>query len=272
MFVKLDVDYTMKVPFAPRKKVSSKLVKVGIVFIDNCFFYSFFKQDGELVCGKVEDRMQLEKQLSQQFQLEAKHLLYISVLPIHLVWHKRYLCPQALTQYEVAQQVYSMLENDVPNDGMPIWFDYVYQGQQIDLYVVKQKNAEAELAKYRQFDLNILDVLPRVLLRAFYYEIQPDKTETLLYCYCAEQTIFILYSSLNTEIVVSQSSLAQSWSRFQERFANRFSKMVIYQEQSEERDLSQLGLPENHILLEAKSQYAFLSLGCALWGEGIGAK
>lgn len=48
--------------------------------------------------------------------------------------------------------------------------------------------------------------------------------------------------------------------------------MVIYQEQSKESNLSQIELPKNYILLEPKAQYAFLSLGCALWGEDISAK
>ncbi|MFC0308978.1 hypothetical protein ACFFHK_04565 [Gallibacterium trehalosifermentans] len=206
--------------------------------------------------------------LTKQYRYAAQQILYVSVLPIHLVWRRSYHYPQKLTQYVLEQQVYHLLENDLPHDGSPIWFDYIYQGEYLDLYVVKQHNAQQEIEKYYPLPLSILDVFPRVLLRAFRHLSERNATESVLYCYYAEQCIFLLDSPFKTELFVTQEDFYSSWEKYITAFRNNFSRIILFQtDKHQSVDITAIINHENVQQITTLSEGEFICLGCALWGR-----
>ncbi|MFC0322606.1 hypothetical protein ACFFHT_03370 [Gallibacterium melopsittaci] len=258
----------MKVAFPLRKKGKKHTVRVGVYFISNCFYYSFFTIEQQFISGITEDIGQLTTLLVKQYHYTKQQILYVSVLPMHLVWRTRYHYPQKTTQYLLEQQVYHLLETDLPHDGSPIWFDYLYQDDYLELYVVKQQNAEQEIEKYLPLQLNVLDVFSRVLLRAFRYLINKKSSETVLYCYYAEQCIFLLDSPYKTEILVIQEDFPNGWEKFTTSFNVKFSTCVLFQsEKRKSEDITAVINYENVQQLSTLSEGELISLGCALWGQ-----
>lgn len=267
--LQLSIDYTMKVIFPPRKKGTNTTFRVGVYFLSDCFHYALLDINHEISTGKVKDIAALTTMLTQQYRQRLSQTIFVSALPNHLVWRQNIHVPETLNQYALEQHIYHILEHELPSDGQAVWFDYSYQQANLELYVVKQHHAEQELAKYSPLSLNILDTLPRVLLRAFRYLSGKRGEENVLYCFYTENPMFILDSSYKTEVFYAYEDFATSWHKAQDYFSRRFAKVVVFN--ATEQDEGALTSCETAELqqLPKMSQGQFIALGCVLWGLDV---
>lgn len=270
MFFNLSVDYTMKVAFPPRKKAKKHSIRVGVFFVSNCFYYTLITANDEINSGVASTINELIELLTVQYRCHLQQIVFISVLPQHLIWRKSVYVSQPLHQYALEQQLYHILENDLPNDGAPIWFDYLYRQESLDVYVIKQQSAEQELGKYSPLSLQVLDVLPRTLLRAFRYLSGKSQQEKVLYCFCAEQLIFLVDSPNKTEMLFSQEDFAASWHKLASTFAQNCSSIIILQTAEQtEIDFTVIEQRDEVQILPTMAAGEFITLGCVLWGLDV---
>ncbi|OBX11822.1 hypothetical protein QV07_01170 [Gallibacterium genomosp. 3] len=270
MFCNLGDDYTMKAIFPPRKKGKKQTVNIGIFYLSNCFYYTFLSKELEVKSGCVESINRLQQYLIDKYQLDLRYVRYVSVLPFHLIWRKSYYYPQTLTQYAIEQQVYHLLEHELPIEREQVWFDYCYQQQHLEIYAVRQEYAEQEIAKYVPLKLGVLDVLPRVLLRAFRHLSSNCSVGNTLYCYFTTSLILLLDLPQKTDVFVSQENIAFNLEKYLTELNQTINTIVVFQDQDTEQiDLSSVS--EKYLIqqLPKISVSEFICLGCALWGQNV---
>ena len=149
-----------------------------------------------------------------------------------------------------------------------MWFDYIStplkQGFRLEITAIREASAQTYLQDFQPFRINVLDVVPHSILRAFQYLLNEQvRSENTLFLFQEDDYCLVICErSQQLQILQSHENLTALYEQFIERFEGQFEQVFVYQIPS-----SHTPLPENWQRVE--TDLPFIALGNALWQKDL---
>ncbi|QDJ12498.1 hypothetical protein CEP45_00955 [Mergibacter septicus] len=262
----------MKAKGKAEKKVQT--FPIGVIYKQQCFYAAWFEAE-KIRFFQTNDITVLQQHLNEvlkKLKIAYKNCCLITSIPSHLCWHTQKSIPYQFNNYEIYLHVMNLLKQELPQDNEEIWFDYNINGQRLDLYAIKRNYATDITDQFLPLAINVLDIFPHVLLRAFKYFSTSNQTDTLFCYYTEQQLYFLLETAENlfsfSSSLATKSNFSQITQQISPKLTPSLSHCIIYQNVN----LPALNfdfLPPQCRIEYLKSEIGcekFLALGCALWG------
>lgn len=204
--------------------------------------------------------------LQQSYRDHRSHLRFIASIAAHLTWSKTLILPQHLSEQECWQQCRFVLEKELPIPLNELWFDFrstpLTQGFRLDVSAIRKTSAEEYLQRFQPFRLDVLDLAPNSVLRAFRYLIgEKVRSENTLFLFEDENGCLALSErSQQSRVLQSSENLTALFAQFQQRFPEPIEQVFVYQSPHCRTDLPADWQP-------VETDLPFLALGNALWGR-----
>lgn len=206
--------------------------------------------------------------LKIQFQGKTFPLQFVASISAHLIWSKVLMLPQLLNSQECHQQCKFVIEKELPISLDELWFDYIStplkQGFRLEITAIREASAQTYLQDFQPFRINVLDVVPHSILRAFQYLLNEQvRSENTLFLFQEDDyCLAICERSQQSQILQSHENLTVLYEQFTERFEGKLEQVFVYQ------------IPSSHTeLLEnwqrVETDLPFVALGNALWQKDL---
>ena len=206
--------------------------------------------------------------LKIQFQGKTFPLQFVASISAHLIWSKVLMLPQLLNSQECHQQCKFVIEKELPIPLDELWFDYIStplkQGFRLEITAIREASAQTYLQDFQPFRINVLDVVPHSILRAFQYLLNEQvRSENTLFLFQEDDyCLAICERSQQSQILQSHENLTVLYEQFTERFEGKLEQVFVYQ------------IPSSHTeLLEnwqrVETDLPFVALGNALWQKDL---
>lgn len=242
---------------------------VGVTLIENgiCAVWQDRKQRWQY--HRAASPAELYHHFMQLFAGTKFECLFFIAAPAYLVWQTTKIYPHTLTEFEAYQQAQHIVAQEMPKDDDEVLTDYTFLENRLDIFAIKHDNVLFLAKQYVPLMITALDIMPRVLLRAFKHKKAQLNSQTL-YLYYGEQEHYAIVHTAQKTYYTSKSdcSLEELYAHFQQQFDLTITHYEIYSEpQHKQLDLS--FLPENATfnVLPVLKRGEFVALGCALWGN-----
>ena len=208
------------------------------------------------------------QQLKTQYQGKTFSLQFVASISAHLTWSKVLMLPQILNAQECHQQCKFVIEKELPIPLEELWFDYIStplkQGFRLEITAIREASAKTYLQDFQPFRINVLDVVPHSILRAFQYLLNEQvRSENTLFLFQEDDyCLAICERAQQSQILQSHENLIALYEQFTERFEGQFEQVFVYQIPS-----SYTLLPEHWHRIE--TDLPFIALGNALWQKDL---
>ena len=249
----------------PRKQLKQK---IGVSKQqDNLYFVwldEFYKVQSICLNGQQKD---IFPQLLSHLSQKANQCCFIGSISPHLTWSKTLILPQTLNAQECEQQCRFILQKELPIPLDELWFDYLSmplkQGFRLDITVIRQESAKAELAKYLPLKLTALDLLNHSILRVFYAILGQEPTNALFLYQDQQGCLAVCERLQQRQVLQSQSDLSGLYQQFIQRFPETIEQIYVYQTPDILNSRPIELLPQDWLRIE--TDLPFIALGNALW-------
>ena len=208
------------------------------------------------------------RHLKTQFQGKTFSLRFVASISAHLTWSKVLMLPQILNAQECHQQCKFVIEKELPIPLEELWFDYIStplkQGFRLEITAIREESAQTYLHDFQPFKINVLDIVPHSILRAFKYLLNEQvRSENTLFLFQEDDyCLAICERSQQSQILQSHENLTVLYEQFTERFEGQLKQVFVYKIPS-----SHTPLPENWQRVE--TDLPFIALGNALWQKDL---
>lgn len=206
--------------------------------------------------------------LKTQWQGKTFPLQMVTSISPHLTWSKTLILPQVLNAQECHQQCQFVIEKELPIPLDELWFDYISmplkQGFRLDVTAIRKTTADAFLLDFQPFKINVLDLVPHAIMRAFQYLLgDKARLENTVFLFQDDDFCFALAEhAQQQQILQSQENLTALFEQFSTRFDNPIEQVFAYQTPTQQTEL-----PTQWTRVE--TDLPFIALGNALWRKDL---
>ena len=155
-----------------------RTLQIGIHRKQGYFDFVWFDELEQPQCYQIfvndkDFKNRFLQHLKIQFQGKTFPLQFVASISAHLTWSKVFMLPQVLNAQECHQQCKFVIEKELPIPLDELWFDYIStplkQGFRLEITAIREASAQTYLQDFQPFRINVLDVVPHTILRAFQY-------------------------------------------------------------------------------------------------------
>ena len=250
-----------------------RTLQIGIHRKQGYFDFVWFDELEQPQCYQIfvndkDFKNRFLQHLKIQFQGKTFPLHFVASISAHLTWSKVLMLPQILNAQECHQQCKFVIEKELPIPLDELWFDYIStplkQGFRLEITAIREASAKTYLQDFQPFRINVLDVVPHSILRAFQYLLNEQvRSENTLFLFQEDDyCLAICERSQQSQILQSHDNLTVLYEQFTERFEGQIERILVYQTLS-----SHMSLPENWQRVE--TDLPFIALGNALWQKDL---
>ena len=250
-----------------------RTLQIGIHRKQGYFDFVWFDELEQPQCYQIfvndkDFKNRFLQHLKIQFQGKNFPLQFVASISAHLTWSKVLMLPQLLNSQECHQQCKFVIEKELPIPLDELWFDYIStplkQGFRLEITAIREASAQTYLQDFQPFRINVLDVVPHSILRAFQYLLneQVRSGNTLFLFQEDDYCLAICERTQQSQILQSHENLTVLYEQFTERFEGKLEQVFVYQIPS-----SHTGLLENWQRVE--TDLPFIALGNALWQKDL---
>ena len=250
-----------------------RTLQIGIHRKQGYFDFVWFDELEQPQCYQIfvndkDFKNRFLQHLKIQFQGKTFPLQFVASISAHLTWSKVLMLPQILNAQECHQQCKFVIEKELPIPLDELWFDYIStplkQGFRLEITAIREASAKTYLLDFQPFRINVLDVVPHSILRAFQYLLNEQvRSENTLFLFQEDDyCLAICERSQQSQILQSHENLTVLYEQFTERFEGKLEQVFVYQIPS-----SHTALLENWQRVE--TDLPFIALGNALWQKDL---
>ena len=250
-----------------------RTLQIGIHRKQGYFDFVWFDELEQPQCYQIfvndkDFKNRFLQHLKIQFQGKNFPLQFVASISAHLTWSKVLMLPQLLNSQECHQQCKFVIEKELPIPLDELWFDYIStplkQGFRLEITAIREASAQTYLQDFQPFRINVLDVVPHSILRAFQYFLNEQvRSENTLFLFQEDDyCLAICERTQQSQILQSHENLTVLYEQFTERFEGKLEQVFVYQIPS-----SHTGLLENWQRVE--TDLPFIALGNALWQKDL---
>ena len=250
-----------------------RTLQIGIHRKQGYFDFVWFDELEQPQCYQIfvndkDFKNRFLQHLKIQFQGKTFPLQFVASISAHLTWSKVLMLPQLLNSQECHQQCKFVIEKELPIPLDELWFDYIStplkQGFRLEITAIREASAQTYLQDFQPFRVNVLDVVPHTILRAFQYLLNEQvRSENTLFLFQEDDyCLAICERSQQSQILQSHENLTVLYEQFTERFEGKLEQVFVYQIPS-----SHTALLENWQRVE--TDLPFVALGNALWQKDL---
>jgi len=250
-----------------------RTLQIGIHRKQGYFDFVWFDELEQPQCYQIfvndkDFKNRFLQHLKIQFQGKNFPLLFVASISAHLTWSKVLMLPQILNAQECHQQCKFVIEKELPIPLDELWFDYIStplkQGFRLEITAIREATAQTYLQDFQPFKINVLDIVPHSILRAFQYLLNEQvRSENTLFLFQEDDyCLAICERSQQSQILQSHENLTVLYEQFTERFEGKLEQVFVYQIPS-----SHTALLENWQRVE--TDLPFVALGNALWQKDL---
>ncbi|MDU3901214.1 competence protein ComA [Haemophilus sp. SZY H8] len=250
-----------------------RTLQIGIHRKQGYFDFVWFDELEQPQCYQIfvndkDFKNRFLQHLKIQFQGKNFPLQFVASISAHLTWSKVLMLPQLLNSQECHQQCKFVIEKELPIPLDELWFDYIStplkQGFRLEITAIREASAQTYLQDFQPFRINVLDVVPHSILRAFQYLLNEQvRSENTLFLFQEDDyCLAICERTQQSQILQSHENLTVLYEQFTERFEGKLEQVFVYQIPS-----SHTGLLENWQRVE--TDLPFIALGNALWQKDL---
>ena len=250
-----------------------RTLQIGIHRKQGYFDFVWFDELEQPQCYQIfvndkDFKNRFLQHLKIQFQGKTFPLQFVASISAHLTWSKVLMLPQILNAQECHQQCKFVIEKELPIPLDELWFDYIFtplkQGFRLEITAIREASAKTYLQDFQPFRINVLDVVPHSILRAFQYLLNEQvRSENTLFLFQEDDyCLAICERSQQSQILQSHENLTVLYEQFTERFEGKLEQVFVYQIPS-----SHTALLENWQRVE--TDLPFVALGNALWQKDL---
>ena len=250
-----------------------RTLQIGIHCKQGYFDFVWFDELEQPQCYQIfvndkDFKNRFLQHLKIQFQGKTFPLQFVASISAHLTWSKVLMLPQLLNSQECHQQCKFVIEKELPIPLDELWFDYIStplkQGFRLEITAIREASAQTYLQDFQPFRINVLDVVPHSILRAFQYLLNEQvRSENTLFLFQEDDyCLAICERSQQSQILQSHENLTVLYEQFTERFEGKLEQVFVYQIPS-----SHTALLENWQRVE--TDLPFVALGNALWQKDL---
>ena len=250
-----------------------RTLQIGIHRKQGYFDFVWFDELEQPQCYQIfvndkDFKNRFLQHLKIQFQGKNFPLQFVASISAHLTWSKVLMLPQLLNSQECHQQCKFVIEKELPIPLDELWFDYIStplkQGFRLEITAIREASAQTYLQDFQPFKINVLDVVPHSILRAFQYLLNEQvRSENTLFLFQEDDyCLAICERTQQSQILQSHENLTVLYEQFTERFEGKLEQVFVYQIPS-----SHTGLLENWQRVE--TDLPFIALGNALWQKDL---
>ena len=250
-----------------------RTLQIGIHRKQGYFDFVWFDELEQPQCYQIfvndkDFKNRFLQHLKIQFQGKTFPLQLVASISAHLTWSKVLMLPQILNAQECHQQCKFVIEKELPIPLDELWFDYIStplkQGFRLEITAIREASAQTYLQDFQPFRINVLDVVPHSILRAFQYLLNEQvRSENTLFLFQEDDyCLAICERSQQSQILQSHENLTVLYEQFTERFEGKLEQVFVYQIPS-----SHTALLENWQRVE--TDLPFIALGNALWQKDL---
>ena len=250
-----------------------RTLQIGIHRKQGYFDFVWFDELEQPQCYQIfvndkDFKNRFLQHLRIQFQGKTFPLQFVASISAHLTWSKVLMLPQLLNSQECHQQCKFVIEKELPIPLDELWFDYIStplkQGFRLEITAIREASAQTYLQDFQPFRINVLDVVPHTILRAFQYLLNDQVwSENTLFLFQEDDYFLaICERSQQSQILQSHENLTVLYEQFTERFEGQLEQVFAYQISSRHTLL-----PENWQRVE--TDFPFIALGNALWQKDL---
>ena len=155
-----------------------RTLQIGIHRKQGYFDFVWFDELEQPQCYQIfvndkDFKNRFLQHLKIQFQGKTFPLQFVASISAHLTWSKVLMLPQILNVQECHQQCKFVIEKELPIPLDELWFDYIStplkQGFRLEITAIREASAQTYLQDFQPFKINVLDIVPHSILRAFQY-------------------------------------------------------------------------------------------------------
>ena len=205
----------------------------------------------------------LTARLTADFPQIRIQLRVVGCISPHLTWSKTLILPHSLSVQECERQCQFVLQKELPIALNELWFDYrakpLKQGFRLDIHAVRRQTAMDFQCDYDKLPLQVLDLMPHAILRAFHFVLS-ERCENSLYLYQDVQHGFALMEAAHQpQMLQATGNLITLFEQFCRRFESKIERVYFYRTV----DCEPIDLPAdwNQVTTDAP----FIALGNCLW-------
>ena len=250
-----------------------RTLQIGIHRKQGYFDFVWFDELEQPQCYQIfvndkDFKNRFLQHLKIQFQGKNFPLQFVASISAHLTWSKVLMLPQLLNSQECHQQCKFVIEKELPIPLDELWFDYIStplkQGFRLEITAIREASAQTYLQDFQPFKINVLDIVPHSILRAFQYLLNEQvRSENTLFLFQEDDyCLAICERTQQSQILQSHENLTVLYEQFTERFEGKLEQVFVYQIPS-----SHTGLLENWQRVE--TDLPFIALGNALWQKDL---
>lgn len=202
--------------------------------------------------------------LKMQCQGKTFPLHIVTSISPHLTWSKTLILPQVLNAQECHQQCRFVIEKELPIPLDELWFDYIpmplKQGFRLDVTAIRRSTATIFLQDFQPFKINVLDLIPHAIMRAFRYLLgDKARLENTVFLFQDDDIcLAIAEQSQQQHVLQSHENLTALFEQFCERLDQPSAQVFVYQSPNQYTELP------NH-WTRVETPLPFIALGNALW-------
>lgn len=206
--------------------------------------------------------------LKNQWKGKTFPLNMVASISPHLTWSKTLILPQVLNAQECHQQCQFVIEKELPIPLNELWFDYVSmplkQGFRLDVTAIRQSTATTFLQDFQPFKINVLDLAPHAMMRAFQYLLGGKaRLENTVFLFQDDTGCLAIAEQMQQQQVLqSHENLTALFAQFSPRFEKPIEQVFVYQTPTQRTDL-----PKEWQRVE--TDFPFIALGNALWRKDL---
>ena len=250
-----------------------RTLQIGIHRKQGYFDFVWFDELEQPQCYQIfvndkDFKNRFLQHLKIQFQGKTFPLQFVASISAHLTWSKVLMLPQLLNSQECHQQCKFVIEKELPIPLDELWFDYIStplkQGFRLEITAIREASAQTYLQNFQPFKINVLDVVPHTILRAFQYLLNEQvRSENTLFLFQEDDyCLAICERSQQSQILQSHENLTVLYEQFTERFEGKLEQVFVYQ------------IPSGHTALlenwqRVETDLPFVALGNALWQKDL---
>ena len=250
-----------------------RTLQIGIHRKQGYFDFVWFDELEQPQCYQIfvndkDFKNRFLQHLKIQFQGKTFPLQFVASISAHLTWSKVLMLPQILNAQECHQQCKFVIEKELPIPLDELWFDYIStrlkQGFRLEITAIREASARTYLQDFQPFRINVLDVVPHRILRAFQYLLNEQVwSENTLFLFQEDDyCLAICERSQQSQILQSHENLTALYEQFTERFEGKIEQVFVYQ------------IPSIHTTLlenwqRVETDLPFIALGNVLWQKDL---
>ena len=250
-----------------------RTLQIGIHRKQGYFDFVWFDELEQPQCYQIfvndkDFKNRFLQHLKIQFQGKTFPLQFVASISAHLTWSKVLMLPQILNAQECHQQCKFVIEKELPIPLEELWFDYISnplkQGFRLEITTIREASAQTYLQDFHPFKINVLDIVPHSILRAFQYLLNEQvRSENTLFLFQDDDyCLAICERAQQSQILQSHENLTALYEQFSERFEGQLERIFVYQ------------LPSSYTLLpehwqRVETDLPFIALGNALWQKDL---